>query len=181
MSIDTHPPRRQVRTEARVVAAYDLTPRMRRVVFGGATLHPLLELDSTDSAAAWVKVFVHGREGRAYTIRSIDRSARKLNIDFALRGADGDDGSVSAWARSAKPGEVVALPGLVTGGFHYSQTHVGYGWRVMPARYPQCNRYWSDCQVALARMSISRSRTKRSVNSSEPQRFCTKHGTTQFS
>lgn len=117
MSIDVHPPLRRVRTEARVLAAYDLTPRMRRIAFGGATLRPLLGVDGIEAAATWVKVFVPGREGRAYTIRNIDCGTGRLDIDFVLHGTDGDDGSVSAWARSAQPGEVVGIAGPRDGGF----------------------------------------------------------------
>lgn len=117
MSIDVHPPLRRVRTQAHVLAADDLTPLMRRLTFGGSTLRPLIDVDGIDAAATWVKVFVSGREGRAYTVRNIDRGTGILDIDFVLHGNDGDDGSVSAWARFAQPGEVVSIAGPRDGGF----------------------------------------------------------------
>lgn len=112
-----YPPRNRVRTQACVLAAYDLTPRVRRLTFGGSALRSLVEVDGIEAAAPWVKVFVPGREGRAYTIRNIDCGTGRLEIDFVLHGTGGDDGSVSAWARFAQPGEVVSMAGPRDGGF----------------------------------------------------------------
>lgn len=117
MSMAVLPQPRLVRAEARVLAALDLTPRMRRLTFGGSALGPLLDADAGAAAASWVKVFVPGRAGRAYTIGHIDRVTGRLDIDFVLHSGDLDDGSVSAWARSARPGAVVGMAGPRAGGF----------------------------------------------------------------
>lgn len=45
---------------------------------------------------------------RTYTIRSIDREARTLAIDFVVHG---DEGIAGPWAAKAQPGELVTLNG----------------------------------------------------------------------
>ena len=111
-------PRRQPQIVAQVVAARTVTPHMRRLTLGGPTLHTLLSTDGIDAPAAWVKIFPPGREGRAYTVRHVDRAAGTLDIDFVLHGDERhDDGSVSAWARQAAIGAGLGIAGPRHGGF----------------------------------------------------------------
>lgn len=88
-----------------VVAAFDITPHMRRVV--------LKELEPDDEEPAgpaeWIKLHVPcfgtGRKhGRAYTIR--ERRAGSLVIDMAMHG-----GLCASWARRARPGDRAHISG----------------------------------------------------------------------
>ena len=96
-----------------VTAVEQLTPHMRRLTFEGASLAAV----SAPLPAQWLKVIPPGseeaRRNRAYTIRRLYPGSGALNVDFVLHG---DAGSVSAWARRAKVGDVVHL-GSPRGGF----------------------------------------------------------------
>src|SRR5690606_39180712 len=85
--------------ELTVLEAFDVTPRMRRVVFTG-------ELDAMTYAPGQALVLAmpltEGGTGRRdYTIRELDRSAGRLSMDFVLHG----DTPAPAWAKRAKPGD----------------------------------------------------------------------------
>ncbi|RQR64711.1 siderophore-interacting protein [Burkholderia sp. Bp9125] len=107
----------RARVSAIVLDAFDVTPRMRRLVLGGPDLAAWLESDGVRSPAAWVKVFPPDRAGRAYTIRRVDAAAGTLDIDFVLHGDAGDSDTVSAWARIARRGDQVGIAGPRNGGF----------------------------------------------------------------
>ncbi len=88
-----------------VVAAFDLTPHMRRLV--------LKEHEASTSEPArpaeWITLHVpwsgNGRpHGRAYTIR--DRSNGNLTIDMAMHG-----GLCASWAKHARVGDVAEISG----------------------------------------------------------------------
>ena len=112
----------RVRVEATVLAVHEVTPKMRRLTLGGPSLMPLLSTQGVDAPAAWVKIFVPLREGRAYTIRRIDFDRHFLEIDVVLHGeTHADDGSVSSWARYAKPGDTLEIAGPRSGGFELLQ------------------------------------------------------------
>jgi len=113
-----------------VEAIEELTPRMRRITFGGADLatYPndgpgthfkvLLapdggELQLPEVTPDWVGWPVGEGQPirRTYTPRFVDNAASRLVIDFALH-PDGDGGPASRWAQAA----VVGTQTVVTGG-----------------------------------------------------------------
>ncbi len=118
----------------RVAESERLSPRMVRVHFEGPGVVALLEaadegkLVSTDK---YVKIaFARPELGleppydlaelrerlpvedlpsqRTYTVRSVDRSAGRIAIDFVVHG---DEGIAGPWAAQAAPGDLVALSG----------------------------------------------------------------------
>lgn len=91
--------------ELTVVEAFDVTPRMRRVVFTG-------DLDamaySPGQALVLAMPLPEGGTGRRdYTIRALDRAAARLSMDFVLHG----DTPAPAWARAAKAGDTMLARG----------------------------------------------------------------------
>ncbi len=88
---------------ARLVA-----PHVKRLTVDGASLATL----RADLPGQWLKIFVPVQEeclradrasaGRAYTVRSVDRASREIDIDLYLHG---DSGPVSAWAERAQVGD----------------------------------------------------------------------------
>ncbi|MDR5752613.1 MULTISPECIES: siderophore-interacting protein [unclassified Caballeronia] len=117
MDIDSFRRSPRLRVSAIVLQTLEITPRMRRLVLGGPDLRAWIESDGVREAAAWVKVFPSGREGRAYTIRHVDDAAGTVDIDFVLHGEFNDSGSVSDWARTARRGDQVDIAGPRNGGF----------------------------------------------------------------
>lgn len=100
--VEAAPPRRTPNA-AVVVAAQMLTPHMRRLSLQSDAF------GSYDVAlpGQWVKFLVPTEsgapgEGRAYTIRSIDRAAGIIEVDFVMHG---DGGPVSTWAAAAAVGD----------------------------------------------------------------------------
>jgi len=70
---------------------------------------PDLDLHSPDWYAAWAGLPDDRRPPmRTYTVRALDRSARELDVDFALH--DGP-GPACSWARSAEPGQPLLVLG----------------------------------------------------------------------
>ncbi|WP_082105446.1 siderophore-interacting protein [Demequina subtropica] len=96
-------PNRPLRTLA-VVRTERLTPGMVRVILTGPDLDELPELTLTDH---YVKLRF-GDVTRTYTIRSFDREARELAIDFVIHG---DEGLAGPWAAAAQPGDTVTFAG----------------------------------------------------------------------
>lgn len=107
----------------RVEAVTDLTPLMRRVRLSGEALlrydrmdamHVKLLVPPPGSAPVWPSLDADGRFRRGtglvrkYTIRRIDVAAGWMDIDFVLHTPAGP---ASAWAASAKPGDVIGLIG----------------------------------------------------------------------
>lgn len=107
------------RAQGTVLAVRDVTPRMRRITLGGDQIASFVHNEGADAPAAWVKLFVPSGEGRAYTLRRVDRSAGTLEIDLMLHGGDGgqNDGPASRWAAQARVGEQVGIAGPRSGGF----------------------------------------------------------------
>jgi NADPH-dependent ferric siderophore reductase len=101
---------------ASIADARLITPGVRRLVLGGDAVRSILA-STTIEPTAWLKVFAPERDGRAYTIRSVDRAAATLDIDIVLHGDGHDDGSVAAWARHARAGDDVHIGGLRNGSF----------------------------------------------------------------
>jgi NADPH-dependent ferric siderophore reductase len=118
-----------------------LTPHMIRVVLGGPGLADFVENGYTD---AYVKLVfpvpgVHYPQPldlgviraqlpaqqwpttRTYTVRSLDRQAGELAIDFVVHG---DEGIAGPWAAGARPGDTMWLAG--PGGGYRPRTDVDW-------------------------------------------------------
>lgn len=119
-----------------VTDAFDVTPRMRRVLFsceniaacaGEGGYHIRLLLPPSGRAPSWPSIAADGRmrwpEGddalvsRAYTIRSADPAENTIAIDFVLHE---HAGPASAWALVARQGDVAGMLG--PGGGTVAQT-----------------------------------------------------------
>ncbi|WP_062466130.1 siderophore-interacting protein [Demequina maris] len=96
-------PDRPIRT-LEVLRTERLAPSMVRVTLTGEDLGALPDLSFTDH---YVKL-LFGSVTRTYTIRSLDREARELAIDFVIHG---DEGLAGPWAASARPGDTLSLVG----------------------------------------------------------------------
>lgn len=104
-----------------------ITPHMRRVVFGGSGL---AEFTSCGIADEWIRLFFPTpagepavlpisqgkgwsfpddvpREGRWYSVRRFDPATSELTVDIV----DHEGGVATAWARSAAPGDRIAISG----------------------------------------------------------------------
>lgn len=89
-----------------VVEAFDVEPRLRRVVFTADTLD---QLDYRPGQALVLRMpLPEGGTGpRDYTIRWLDREAKRLAIDFVLHGAT----PAPNWARAAQAGDTLLALG----------------------------------------------------------------------
>ncbi len=109
-----------------------ITPHMVRVYLGGVGFAEFAASDDTDS---YIKI-IFGRPGvtypepfdlgrirggfapddlpavRTYTVRSVDKHAREIAVDFVVHGTTGIAGP---WAASAKAGDVVRFNGPGSG------------------------------------------------------------------
>lgn len=119
----------------------DLTPAMRRIVFTGDNLESYAVPDQIHcrllfqppgiERPEWPLLGDDGRivwpqgggklDSRIYTIRAIDASAGRLEIDFFLHGNGGPGVN---WARNAAPGNVVGLLGPAAHGPKPAGYHV---------------------------------------------------------
>jgi NADPH-dependent ferric siderophore reductase len=90
----------------RVVGSFDVPPNMRRVVL---TADDIDEFSYKPGQAVVLMVPLRGGEAgrRDYTIRSMDRAAGTISIDFVLHG----DTPAPTWAREAKPGDTIEARG----------------------------------------------------------------------
>lgn len=88
------------------VEAFDIAPRMRRVVL---TAEGLERMDyRAGQALVLAMPLGNGETGRRdYTIRWLDRSAKRLAIDFVLHG----DTPSPTWARRAVAGDTIGARG----------------------------------------------------------------------
>jgi len=90
----------------KLVGARDINPRMRRVTLTADDFEELEYKPGQDLVLAMP--LGDGTTGRRhYTIRSIDRTARQLDIDFVLHG----DSPAGNWARDARPGDRIEAMG----------------------------------------------------------------------
>lgn len=94
-----------------VKEAIHLTPNMRRIVFTGADLADF----ASPAPDNHVKLFFPQPNGdiekRDYTPRAFDNAARTLTIDFALHEGQHETGPATAWATTAKPGDILQIGG----------------------------------------------------------------------
>lgn len=93
-----------------VIRTERLTPRMIRVVLGGADVAGLGELPFTDH---YIKILftLPGADApvtRTYTIRAFDPVIGEIAVDFVVHG---DEGLAGPWAAAAEPGMTVAFFG----------------------------------------------------------------------
>ena len=70
----------------------------------GSTLEPPFDLDALRGTVAPDELPVR----RTYTVRSVDRAAGTIAIDFVVHG---DEGVAGPWAAAARPGDRLALSG----------------------------------------------------------------------
>jgi NADPH-dependent ferric siderophore reductase len=89
-----------------VVSAENADPNMRRVVF---TADDIADFDyKPGQAIVFAMPLGNGELGRRhYTVRSFDRAAGHLAVDFLLHG----EGPSPAWALAAKPGDTIEAKG----------------------------------------------------------------------
>lgn len=89
-----------------VIESFDVAPRMRRVVL---TADNLDTFDYKPGQALVMQVpLPDGGTGRRdYTIRSLDKVAKRLAVDFVLHG----DTPAPTWARKAKAGDEIVTRG----------------------------------------------------------------------
>ena len=89
-----------------VVEAFDIAPRLRRVVFTAETLD---QLDYRPGQALILRMPLPGGETgrRDYTIRWFDREAKRLAIDFVLHGTT----PAPSWAKAVRPGDTLLAQG----------------------------------------------------------------------
>jgi NADPH-dependent ferric siderophore reductase len=91
--------------ELTVVGTELLTPSMVRVAFASDAI--VAFPDSAVPGIGFTDTYVKLRFGdalRAYTLRSVDREAGQLAIDFVVHG---DSGLAGPWAAAARPGDVL--------------------------------------------------------------------------
>lgn len=114
---------------AEVVRVTDITPRMRRVTFGGegAALYaadptrvPNIKISFPDPETGEFDLPWFDEDGvrfrspdakrlvRTYTVRRLDPVAGEFDIDFVRHG---DEGLASAWAERARPGSLLGALG----------------------------------------------------------------------
>lgn len=139
-----------------VLKVQSVTPRMRRITLGGEQIAAFSRAPAVDTPAAWVKLFLPTGEGRAYTLRSVDRQAGTLDIDLVLHGdafnakhenstSAGGGGPASRWAAQARVGEQVAIAGPRSG-FARRPAPIGSCWRAMARHCRPCNRSRQACR-----------------------------------
>ena len=132
---------------ALVVRTVDLTPSLRRVVFGGAGLADFTTTGVGDEYLRVLFPAVGDTEPRlpvvengvldygsvdmglmrTYTVRACDPAAGEVTIDFVLHA----HGVATTWARSAEPGDVV---GLTTPTAMYDAP-IDLRWQILVADY----------------------------------------------
>ncbi|WP_295553755.1 siderophore-interacting protein [uncultured Stenotrophomonas sp.] len=92
-----------------------LTPHMRRITVTGPGAAAFLMTPGVEHPAAWVKVFLPTGEGRAYTLRRIDRQQAEIDLDFVLHGHGNATGPLSSWAEQARIGDEIGIAGPRSG------------------------------------------------------------------
>lgn len=115
--------------EVSIVSAFDVTPRMRRLVlacedvtpFIGGDMHVRILVPPAGRAPVWPGIQDDGRIAwptgedtllvRVYTIRAVDEENSQLWIDVLQHPVPGVDTPGADFARDAKPGQRLALMG----------------------------------------------------------------------
>ncbi|MCG8274456.1 siderophore-interacting protein [Aquamicrobium sp. NLF2-7] len=124
-SADPFPPHFQ---KLVVAEAFDVTPRMRRVVFAcetvasygdDASYHVRLLLPPRGRVPVWPSLAADGRMvwprgedelvTRVYTIRSVDADRSRIAVDFVLH--EGNHSPGAGFALNAAPGDVIGILG----------------------------------------------------------------------
>jgi NADPH-dependent ferric siderophore reductase len=108
---------RRARAETEVMDVRASSPHVRRVTLGGAEVAAFLQTRGVEMPAAWVKVSLPSGEKRAYTIRSVDRRAGTLDLEFVLHGEYAASGPASTWVSRARTGERGGIAGPRGGRF----------------------------------------------------------------
>ncbi|OQM78485.1 siderophore-interacting protein [Rhodococcus sp. 66b] len=105
MSVVETPPKDEApRHQATVTRTQKVTPKMRRITFGGAGLSDFETSGSPDERVL-VRFPLDPPHARSYTVRRWQPSKNELEIDFVLHG----HGGAALWAENAQPGETVHL------------------------------------------------------------------------
>ncbi len=100
--------RHELRRRALTVLRIEpLSPRMRRIVFGGPELDGFTSLGPDDHVKLFVPVEGGDTVARDYTPRRHDAASGELSIEFVLHG----EGPATAWAGSARPGDTLVVGG----------------------------------------------------------------------
>jgi NADPH-dependent ferric siderophore reductase len=127
--------------EMRVVGAWNITPRMRRIRLSGPDLarfasgglhvrllipprkdlKPQWPVSGADGRLQWPP-HEHRPLVRIYTIRHIDVARGELDIDVVIH--EGDDTPGSSWAKTAQAGDVVGVMGPGGGGVPDAQWYL---------------------------------------------------------
>ena len=96
------------RRDVAVASVAALTPRMLRITFAGEALGDFASAAADDHVKMFFPVTGTGEYvGRDFTPRAFDAAAGTLTVDFAMH----PSGPAIAWARSAKPGDRLAIGG----------------------------------------------------------------------
>ncbi|ADG78972.1 Siderophore-interacting protein OS=Tsukamurella paurometabola (strain ATCC 8368 / DSM / CCUG 35730 / CIP 100753 / JCM 10117 / KCTC 9821 / NBRC 16120 / NCIMB 702349 / NCTC 13040) OX=521096 GN=Tpau_2366 PE=4 SV=1 [Tsukamurella paurometabola] len=105
----TKPRRTRPQYQLTVVRTERLSEHLVRVVAEGDALATFgdPELPGLPSTDSYVKL-LFGDVTRTYTVRSFDRPARRITIDFVVHG---DEGLAGPWAQRAEPGDSITLMG----------------------------------------------------------------------
>jgi NADPH-dependent ferric siderophore reductase len=98
---------------ARVESIAQLTPTLRRIIFGG---EGLAGFEAGEFSDHYVKLQFPGSGGgkeerpkvRSYTVRAWDPASSLLTIDFVVHG---EEGVAGPWAAAAVPGDTIELRG----------------------------------------------------------------------
>ena len=103
------PRRPRPRYELTVVQTQRLSEHLVRVIAEGEALAGFAdpELPGLPSTDSYVKL-LFGEVTRTYTVRTFDRAARRIAIDFVVHG---DEGLAGPWAQRAQPGDRLVLMG----------------------------------------------------------------------
>ena len=104
-AFDFRPQRHRPTWRLTVVAAHDVTPRMRRVSLIGEELGQFRHRPGQDLAFSFPTEGGYAR--RHYTIRRFDPAERRLDIDMVLHG----DSPATRWARGVQLGDQVMAQG----------------------------------------------------------------------
>jgi len=106
--------------QAVVIQSVRISPTMQRIVLGGEDLRAFPAV----SAGAYVKLMFDKFGNplsqptdmsevamRTYTVSHFNADTAEMTLDMVIHAHDGKTGPASAWATSAKPGDIITLAG----------------------------------------------------------------------